>query len=1339
MKNDNKTHSSGLYQNHCDLNVSRNYHNGNISSIHHSKEHPVETLEKAEKALSHIPNDLERGEWFRIACALKSEFGEDAMSLFIDWSESGKQSDRQNAFSTWKSASTGSAKIATLYYFARQYDYVEESQEVDKVSYAKQQQAQAERKARISREAEKEAKQKLVDQQRAQTAINEIMPLLSPASYNSTIYLANKQCSGRGAFTITREATQQTKTARHTYPFNDIKKGELVIPFQNSQGECVGMQCIYDGKKRMVKGSIKVGSFSYLNGEPSADTTDNILLSEGYATVDSGTQADLGAWGVMAIDADNLPVVAEILRKKHPHANIGVLGDNDKSGVGQSKAKEASQYANSVIIPEWINGQVKSTDLNDVHVLQGIDAVKRLLNIIDQEPPVFDAPPLDYSDYYMPDDSDKDYDDLLISVCADNLPIVTTPIKPIVIPDQITNKEKTRTTSEIYEKLKYDKDYKDAIKQLKKMKANSKTLARICHRYALAGLVAAIDLGYTSIALIQDMKAGKTYSIGWIKEHHPDVDSVLYISHLEAINDSTSRRLKFTFYKNIHGDCEVITITCTLNSLPKTLEKIGRYGFDMVVFDEMEGISQFIASGTITNKAQAGIAIEKICAESRIVVTADAHMGANSWAFTKTFIKRNFITLKNKYKQWAGIEHFWLDSRDDGFSHMVHSLKNSNSPLFVYSTSSALAYKAYEFCKKEGVLDGKNVLLACDKTSGDKDVIDAKNNNFLFNNYDVVFASPTIGIGISIETPAGKKPHFENAICFFVRDKNTGNTASALQMPFRTRDIKRLACVKVDQINESNLAFDLSAARQKFNGLTYIKSLLIRESYRDENAKNAHLMLSNSHLTYEAEIARNDIEDTHKYYEIIEKSLLEKGLVVVEPSNFDHVSDIKGAIAEINENRRQEDKESVIEADDKTPEERIALSTAQRFDSKSLTEDEKNSLKKGDLIDNYFSKDAKNISDKELSDAYDVCNNESLHIARKHIQSALQPKKEIQKICKTWTKGEGESQIFMKDEASHSAVALQQTTKLDRILLETLNIECVDNVYFMREKTITNDEISRDTITKLRKVKRGFDAVSSSRMPNVKKINNAPAECIVDLLRKRFNIKANKVRKPKLDVIERQKVNISKCDFKPLGEIITAALNVNRSTNRIMARSIDVNDDSLCIKNFDELLTTEIVEQYNHFVMSSKSKKLKKITDNNRSHAKKLFIQLSKSLLGVKFSKINDVDEWVMPSEQPVIHNLNIAEYNDNNNLRNLYAKICAEKGLDGNGIKSEAKKLLGITIDTEAHIKSCLTHIHANKHHVVLREYIKIASQDSVKKSKFTPLATANIYLLDEAGITAS
>lgn len=1309
----------------------RNHHQHYEHPIDNNTSYPVETMDRVEKALSHLPNHLPRNDWFKIACALKKEFGEDAKALFLRWSENGNKDDRQNAKSTWKSATAGRTTIKTLYYFARQYGYTEESVSISNQEYAKQQQKRAKRKVeQANREADAQLAKEIA-QRRAKLAINEVIPLLSPANANSTPYCRKKQCDGRGAYTLTSHHIQPTKTTKYIYPFYDIKEMALVIPFQNHQGTYTSAQCIYgsDSKKRVIKGSAKKNTYAYLDLAPMPNTTDTIYTGEGYATVNSAMQADHQAFGVMAKDAEDLPIVAKLIRERHPNANIIIVGDNDKSGVGQDKAKEAAEeYANDLIIPEWIEGQEKSTDLNDVHVIQGIHAVKQLLGI--------NHPIMDYSNHYIPNTIAVDYD-VVVSVRANNLPIVTTPIKPITLPDPTKSEAKARITHEIHEQLRQQKDYQDALKQLKHMKANDKTVVKVCHRYALAGLVAAIDSGYTSIALMQDMKAGKTYAIGWIKEHHPDIDSVLYISHLEAINDSTSKRLKFTFYKDIHTDCEVITITCTLNSLPKTLKKIGRHGFDMVVFDETEGIAQFLASGTITNKAQAGETITKVCAESKIVVMADAHMGKNTAAFQHQFIpNRPFTTINNTYKPFKDVDHFWLDSKEEGFSYLVHMLKNTDKPLFIYSTSSALAYKAYKYCQKKGLLGGKNVLLACDKTANDQNVIAAKNDNFLFNHYDVVFASPTVGTGISIETKKGDKPHFEEAICFFVRDENTGNTASALQMPFRTRDIKRLVCVKVDQIIEGIMDFDLSASQQKFDGLNYIKSLLIRESYHDQQAADAHSMLSTSHLLYEAEIKKNDIEDKYQYYQTIADTLIEKGLIRVDPHRFNPLNDIKQSLKEINSDEKEKTKQAVLHADTKTDEEIISLKATARFDSKVITPEDKNSIQKHDLIKDYFANDAV-ISDQELSDAYHLCDHEGLHIARKHLQAALQPKNEIATICRTWTKGEGQSQIFMKDEASHSAIALQQTTLLDRTLIETLDINCVDGIYYIKESNISNTSIDNNIINKIKKIRTGFNAVSSANMPSEIKLTKASAESVVELLRKRFNIKARKIRKPKVDIIERQYVNPDKCAFKPIGDLIANALNVNNKTARMRNEEILINDKSDCIKYFDENLTNEMMEQYNHFIMSSNNKKHQKITNNKRNHPKKLFIQLSKSLLGVKFSKVNDVDEWVVSSEQPVIQNLNIAQHNDNNNLYNLYQRICAEKSLDDGEIKSDAKQRLGITLDTEKHIKSCLKEIHPNKHHSVLREYIKIASQARNKKSKFTPLATANIYLLDEAGIT--
>jgi putative DNA primase/helicase len=1326
------------------------------------KEYPPETLPRAIDALNCISNDLSREDWIKVATALKTEFGDSAKADFLSWSDNGKGSDRSNAKSTWSSIQAGRVTIKTLYWYARQYGYTAEKQQISKAEYAKQKAEQAERKVRQANEAIEEEQEELANQQRARIAIDEVTSYLVPATPNSTLYLKNKQSDGQGAYLLHRASINKTKIARNTYPFNDVKKGALFIPFQNHQGDCVGAQLIYN-KKRAVKGSIKKGSYAYIGLAPLPQTNNTIYLGEGYATVNSALQADKDAFGIMAIDADNLPLVASQICERYPHAKIVILGDNDKSGVGQARAKEAGQYAETVLMPDWIEGQIKSTDFNDVHVIKGLDALREVLNVTsspypkppkllepvisisqenDLEPPLSwlnDAPPSD--DYYFDDGQ---------LITSSDIPDIDSPVQPVVaplsdafvpvvVPNQITAERKAGLINREELSPEDKKNYLDAKKQLRKMKSNGKSVAKICHKFSLGGLIAAIDLGYLSIALHQDMKSGKTYSIKWIKENHPDVNSILYISHLEAINSSTAKRLGFTFYKNIHSDNpEIIHFTTTtLNSLPKVLEKINKYDFDMVIFDETEGVSQFLATGTITNKAQAGEAIKRVCKESKIVVLADAHMGKNTKAFQQEFIpNRNFITLKNEYKQFDGVEHFWLESRDDGFAYMKEALMNSNNPLFIYSTSSALAYKTHEFCKREGLLNGKKVLLACDKTIDDPEVIAAKETPSLFNDYDVVFGSPTLGTGLSIEANKNEEPHFRNAICFFVKDDNTGNTSSALQMPFRTRDITMLACVAVDQVVQSDMDIALDISRQKFKSLSHIKELLIKDSYRNVESAEAHHLLSEIHMIYQSEIERNDIEDKHNYFKIIKSTLVAKGLKAIATPHFQPIDNLKADLKEINATEREEAKQAVINAETKPAEEIIALRIADGFGTDVITKADRNSIKKYDLINNYFSEaDISEITEEQLSDAYNLKENKNLHTKRKNLQVALQPAKEVSAICKAWTSGIGISQIFMKDEASNNAVALQQITKLDKALLEVIDLQCVDGMYYIKEARIDNSSIDSATLRKLKEVRRSFNAVSDSSMPSAKVFRNEPASAVTSLLKKRFNLQINKVSKPKLTIVERQRINLDDCEFNAIGEIIAETLSMNIDNDGLMkARSVLINENSL--QTFSQSLTETIVNQYNElFVPANKSHK--KITPNQKDkNIKQLFVRLAKSLLNIEFTKIKDPDdEWIIASEQLVIENLNIAEQKGNNNLRNFYSKISAEKLITSDGaINSEAKELLGVTLEIEDHIKTCLSKIHPNRHHFVLRKFVEEASKKHDLESRFTPLALANKYLLGEA-----
>ena len=88
---------------------------------------------------------------------------------------------------------------------------------------------------------------------------------------------------------------------------------------------------------------------------------ETILIAEGLATACSlNEHSDL--FTVVALDAGNLKPVAEVWRKLRPKAQIVICGDNDASGIGQLKAKEAAlSVGGTYLIPKTVGH-----DWNDV-------------------------------------------------------------------------------------------------------------------------------------------------------------------------------------------------------------------------------------------------------------------------------------------------------------------------------------------------------------------------------------------------------------------------------------------------------------------------------------------------------------------------------------------------------------------------------------------------------------------------------------------------------------------------------------------------------------------------------------------------------------------------------------------------------------------------------------------------------------------------------------------------------------------------------------------------------------------------------------------------------------
>jgi putative DNA primase/helicase len=192
--------------------------------------------------------------------------------------------------------------------------------------------------------------------------------------------------------------------------------GALVIPMRDEKGALRALQFILDpkankeliarkgrNKEHWPPGAQKKGLYAMI-GAPGAAQI--ILEAEGYATAASLHMAT-GYPAACAIDAGNLQTVAEILKRKHPHAKLLPCGDDDhfakcknpdcgefgpvddgacpacgtlyKHGNGgKLAASQAALLAHGVYaLPKFPERNKKTTtDFNDLHRIQGIGEVR---------------------------------------------------------------------------------------------------------------------------------------------------------------------------------------------------------------------------------------------------------------------------------------------------------------------------------------------------------------------------------------------------------------------------------------------------------------------------------------------------------------------------------------------------------------------------------------------------------------------------------------------------------------------------------------------------------------------------------------------------------------------------------------------------------------------------------------------------------------------------------------------------------------------------------------------------------------------------------------------------
>jgi putative DNA primase/helicase len=141
----------------------------------------------------------------------------------------------------------------------------------------------------------------------------------------------------------------------------------LVIPIGDGS-QLTSLQFIAaDGSKRFLTGGRIAGCWCPIEGDGRQGP---ILVGEGFATVATMVEVT-GSPGVVAFNANNLLPVSKAIRRMNPHAEIIVIGDDDRwteGNPGRTKARAAAlEIGAKLLLPDFTDMDLdsKPTDWND--------------------------------------------------------------------------------------------------------------------------------------------------------------------------------------------------------------------------------------------------------------------------------------------------------------------------------------------------------------------------------------------------------------------------------------------------------------------------------------------------------------------------------------------------------------------------------------------------------------------------------------------------------------------------------------------------------------------------------------------------------------------------------------------------------------------------------------------------------------------------------------------------------------------------------------------------------------------------------------------------------------
>lgn len=176
--------------------------------------------------------------------------------------------------------------------------------------------------------------------------------------------------------------------------------GQVKVPCRDIDGKIWGIQTINAGSGKYFKtGQRKKGTFHVIGGLGTLAQQDKLFVCEGFATGASLYLA-LARPVIVSFDSGNLLGVVRVLRSKYPTSEIIICGDDDQfkdTNSGRTSAEAAAVACfGASIFPTFKDLKTEPTDFNDLHILEGLEAVKRQVLKVKSDPKYII--PLGYND-----------------------------------------------------------------------------------------------------------------------------------------------------------------------------------------------------------------------------------------------------------------------------------------------------------------------------------------------------------------------------------------------------------------------------------------------------------------------------------------------------------------------------------------------------------------------------------------------------------------------------------------------------------------------------------------------------------------------------------------------------------------------------------------------------------------------------------------------------------------------------------------------------------------------------------------------------------------------------